>query len=53
MTHEKLDPELARRIDLVENPAYEGEPLNKMDYTGLVVVGIILPLLLMVYGWSI
>ena len=47
----KLDPELLRRIDLVEDPAYEGEPLTKMDYTALVVVGIIIPFLLMVGGW--
>ncbi len=53
MAQEKLDPELLRRIELVEDPAYEGESLNKMDYTALVIVGIVIPLLLMVYGWSL
>lgn len=53
MAPEKLDPELLRRIELVEDPAYEGESLNKMDYTALIIVGIIMPFLLMVYGWSL
>ena len=53
MAREKLDPELLRRIELVEDPAYEGEPLNKMDYTALVIVGIVIPFILMVYGWSL
>lgn len=51
MAQEKLDPELTRRIGLVEDPAYEGEPLNSKDYTSLVVVGVIIPFLLMVSGW--
>ncbi|SDO54447.1 hypothetical protein [Desulforhopalus singaporensis] len=53
MPTEKLDPDLARRLKLVENPDYEGEPLTKKDYTLLVLAGIILPLLLMVWGWQI
>lgn len=53
MTHEKLDPELIRRIELVEDPAYEGQPLNPKDYIALGVVGIVLPFLLMVWGWSL
>jgi hypothetical protein len=51
MTQAKMDPELVRRIELVEDPAYEGEPLNSKDYAALVVVGIIIPFLLMVWGW--
>ncbi len=38
MTHEKLDPELERRIKLVEDPTYEGESLNKTNYTAFIVV---------------
>jgi hypothetical protein len=53
MAQEKLDPELARRIKLVEDPAYEGEPLNGKDYTALIVIGIVLPFLLMAWGWSL
>lgn len=51
MTQTKLDPELLRRIDLVEDPTYEGEPLTKTDYTALVIVGIVIPFILMVGGW--
>jgi len=53
MTHEKLDPELERRIKLVEDPAYEVESLNKTDYTALIVVGVIIPLILMLWGWTL
>ena len=53
MTQETLDPELVRRIELVEDPAYEGESLNKMDYIALVVVGIIIPFILMLWGWTL
>ena len=48
-----LDPELERRLKLVENPAYEGEPLTKSDYVWLLVVGIVIPLVLMLWGWLI
>jgi len=51
MTNKELDPELLRRIDLVEDPTYEGEPLTKTDYTALVIVGIVIPFILMVGGW--
>ncbi len=53
MAQAKLDPELLRRIKLVEDPAYEGQPLNNKDYAALVIVGIIIPFLLMVWGWSL
>lgn len=51
MAREELDPELTRRIGLVEDPAYEGEALNSKDYANLVVAGIIIPFILMVWGW--
>ncbi len=53
MAKEKLDPELERRIKLVEDPAYEGESLNKMDYMALLVVGVIIPFILMFWGWTL
>ena len=51
MVQEQLDPELAKRIGLVEDPAYEGQPLNSKDYIALVIVGIVIPFILMVWGW--
>lgn len=50
MSHE-LDPELLNRLKLVEDPTYEGESLNTMDYLALILVGLILPFALMVWGW--
>jgi len=53
MTQEILDSKLVKRIELVEDPAYEGEPLNSKDYIALVVVGLVLPFFLMAWGWMI
>ena len=53
LNQEQLDRHLLKRIELVEDPAYEGEPLNTKDYTALVVVGLILPFLLMLWGWTL
>lgn len=46
-----MDPELKRRLELVEDPTYEGESLTPTDYTGLVIVGLIIPFGLMIWGW--
>ena len=46
-----MDPELKRRLELVEDPTYEGEALSTMDYIGLVLAGLVIPLGLMVWGW--
>lgn len=51
MNQENLHPELVKRLKLVENPAYEGDPLNRMDYISLIVVGLIIPIILMIWGW--
>lgn len=51
MSNEPLDQELLKRIKLVTDPSYEGEPLNRMDYTLLFIVGLLIPLILMIWGW--
>ncbi|MCF8067365.1 MAG: hypothetical protein K9L30_02145 [Desulfobacterales bacterium] len=53
MVRENLDPELVKRIELVEDPTYEGESLNSKDYWGLIIVGLIIPFLLMLWGWTL
>lgn len=52
MAEQELEPELAKRLDLVNDPAYEGEPLRAMDYFLLVAVGVIIPIILMIWGWA-
>lgn len=51
MEKERLNPELVKRLELVADPAYEGEPLNVLDHVSLIVVGLIIPLILMIWGW--
>ena len=53
MTKNVMDPELERRIKLVNDPSYEGAPLTGLDYWGLVIVGLIIPFILMAWGWSL
>jgi len=52
MAEEQLDPELVKRIKLVEHSDYEGDPLTKTDYLLLFTVGLIIPAILMIWGWS-
>lgn len=51
MSSNSLDPELQSRLKLVADPSYEGEQLNKTDFVLLLLVGIVIPLILMVWGW--
>ena len=51
MDREGLHPELVKRLKLVEDPAYEGDPLNKLDHASLIAVGLIIPIILMIWGW--
>ena len=53
MPEHGLDLELKRRLELVENPAYEGESLKKSDQVLLFIAGIVVPLILMIGGWFI
>ncbi len=53
MTSEKLDPELLERLRLVKDPNYEGEPLTTLDYILLISAGLIIPCILMIWGWLV
>jgi hypothetical protein len=53
MSDEVLDPELEKRLKLVENPAYEGESLTRSDQIWLFVTGIVIPFILMIWGWLV
>lgn len=53
MSTSQLDPELLERLELVEEPDYEGESLTTGDYVLLVGAGLLLPFILMIIGWVI
>jgi hypothetical protein len=48
-----LDPELERRIRVLENPAELGAGLAGRDWFYLVVFGIVLPVICLIWGWSL
>jgi hypothetical protein len=46
-----LDPELVERLNLVEQPGFEPEPLQRRDYQVLAVTGLLLPVALLAITW--
>lgn len=51
MSAHHLDPELKRRLELVARPEYEKATLTKSDHLLLFIAGIIVPFILMIWGW--
>ncbi len=45
---EELDQRLNDRLALVSTPDYEGEQMTGRDYTSLLIVGALVPVLLLV-----
>lgn len=48
---EGLPPELERRIAELENPANQGEGFQTIDWIWLLLLGVIGPVLLLIWGW--
>lgn len=48
---ERLDPELERRIRILENPEELGAGFTSRDWGYLVLLGIVLPLISLIWGW--
>jgi hypothetical protein len=48
---EKLHPELERRIAALEDPANQGSSFGNADWVWLAVLGVVGPVLLLVWGW--
>ena len=51
MAHEQLPAELERRISELENPANLGEGFTGADWIWLALLGVIGPVLLLIWGW--
>lgn len=51
MTRSPLAPELELRIQLLEDPVNQGDSFGKQDWTWLMLLGIIGPVLLLILGW--
>jgi CHASE3 domain sensor protein len=51
-TYPGLDPELARRLDLVEQAA-EAEELNVRDIVAAAIVAGLIPLVLVLIAWFV
>ena len=46
-----LHPELERRIAILEDPANQGASFGTRDWVWLALLGVIGPVLLLIWGW--
>jgi hypothetical protein len=51
MSNQTLHPELERRIAELENPENQGAGFGSVDWIWLAVLGVILPVGLLIWGW--
>lgn len=51
MSNSNLAPELERRLEQVEREAQTSPPLRAKDWLFLFVSGVLLPALLLIWGW--
>lgn len=52
MAQEALHPELERRLAVLEKPENQGTGFGVIDWVWLVVLGMVGPALLLLWGWS-
>jgi hypothetical protein len=52
MAQETLHPELERRIAVLEKPENQGAGFGRIDWVWLAVLGVVGPVLLLMWGWS-
>jgi hypothetical protein len=49
----ELEALLAERLEMAQDPSYEGELLSRSDHIILFTVGIIVPAILLAIGWLV
>ncbi|MCT8329605.1 hypothetical protein [Albidovulum sediminis] len=52
MARETLHPELERRLAVLEKPENQGAGFGGIDWVWLMVLGVVGPALLLLWGWS-
>lgn len=50
---ERLNPELERRLKALENPAEQGEDYDATSWLWLIALGLVLPVIVLIWGWQI
>jgi hypothetical protein len=49
---EDLPPELEERITALEDPARQGADFDAVSWAWLILLGMVVPLALLVWGWQ-
>ena len=52
MATQQIPAELERRIRALESPGGEGEDFDGTSWLWLVVLGVVLPVIALVWGWA-
>jgi hypothetical protein len=47
-----LPPELQQRITALEDPACQGSDFDAVSWVWLILLGVIVPVLLLLWGWE-
>jgi len=53
MATSDLNPELERRLKALENPAQQGEDYDGASWFWLLALGIMLPAIVLIWGWQL
>jgi hypothetical protein len=52
MTSQQIPAELERRIRALEDPAGQGDDFDRASWAWLLALGVILPIVALIVGWS-
>lgn len=53
MATSDLNPELERRLKALEDPAQQGQDYDATSWFWLLVLGIVLPVIVLIWGWQL
>lgn len=53
MAAQKLNPELERRLKALEDPAEQGEDYDAASWAWLLFLGVVLPVIALIWGWQL
>jgi hypothetical protein len=49
---DELPPELQARITALEDPARQGSDFDAVSWAWLILLGVVIPMALLVWGWE-
>jgi hypothetical protein len=53
MSTSDLNPELERRLKALEDPSQQGEDYDAASWFWLLLLGLVLPVIVLIWGWQL